>query len=88
MNVCPLKLFSLVQFPVSIETPLLSSLIRWNYSQSWEVWKADQLSGNGGEGTSRFDVEVSSRDGPDAYLAGHKIDGRVLFLATGYLVLV
>ena len=87
VNVCPLKLFPIVQFPVSQGTPMLSSLIRWDHSQSWEVLKIDQLVGDGGKGTSRFDIDLSSRDGHDAYLTGHKIDSRVLFPATGYLVL-
>ena len=34
----------------------------------------------------QFDIDIGT-DSPDSYLEGHCIDGRVLFPATGYLVL-
>jgi len=71
---------------------MLSSLVRWDHSDSWEVPTAAEFlalsSGGSGNGAaSSVEINVSSPDSEDAYLAGHVIDGRVLFPATGYLVL-
>ena len=77
---------------MSSGTPMLSSLVRWDHSDSWEVPTAAEFlalsSGGSGNGAaSSVEINVSSPDSEDAYLAGHVIDGRVLFPATGYLVL-
>ena len=48
----------------------------------------DMLKKGGGDGGAAisFDIDVSP-DSPDHYILGHAIDGRVLYPATGYLVL-
>jgi len=71
---------------------MLSSLVHWDHSDSWEVPTAAEFlalsSGGSGSGSaSSVEISVSSPDSEDAYLTGHVIDGRVLFPATGYLVL-
>jgi len=71
---------------------MLSSLVQWDHSDSWEVPTAAEFlalsSGGSGSGSaSSVEISVSSPDSEDAYLTGHVIDGRVLFPATGYLVL-
>ena len=88
MNFDPMKLFPPVNFPVSRGTPMISPLVQWDHSQSWAVPKYDEfLSGsNGWRSEVSFEIEISP-DSKDFYLVGHKIDGRVLFPATGYLVL-
>lgn len=77
------RLYPSVSWPVSRGTPGLASHVRWDHSSEWSVadFSAAQRSG---ENVVEFDL---SR-GDDAFLAGHNIDGRVLFPATGYLTLV
>ena len=85
----PLDLYPAVKMPVSRGTAMLSSLIRWDHEQLWDVPKGDQfITGPGGSGSSiSFEIDASA-ESEDSYLVGHKIDGRVLYPATGYLVLV
>jgi fatty acid synthase len=91
VNFNPLKLFPSVSVPVSSTTPMLSSLIQWDHSDSWAVPTAQDftaLGSGGSSGTaSSVEIDVSAANSEDAYLTGHVIDGRVLFPATGYLVL-
>ncbi|XP_013390789.1 fatty acid synthase isoform X1 [Lingula anatina] len=90
VNPDPLKVFPPVHFPVPSGTPMISHLVKWDHSQNFSVPTQDDfmaLSGSSGKSTA-FVYEVDmSPDSPDHYLVGHKIDGRVLFPATGYLVL-
>lgn len=79
------KLYKPVKFPVSKGTPMIQSLIKWDHSTEWSV--AD-FSGKGGSRSGECVIEVDLTKENDAYLAGHAIDGRVLFPATGYLTLV
>lgn len=77
------KLYPTVNYPVGRGTPMINSLIKWDHSIEWSV--AD-FSGKGSRtGESVIEVDLSKEN--DAYLAGHTIDGRVLFPATGYLTL-
>ncbi|OXB61122.1 hypothetical protein ASZ78_013685 [Callipepla squamata] len=75
INVLGNNLFPPVEYPVPVGTPLISPYIKWDHSQDWDVPKAED-----------FPSDVSP-DSPDHYLVGHCIDGRVLYPATGYLVL-
>ncbi|CAL1277493.1 unnamed protein product [Larinioides sclopetarius] len=72
-------LYPPVQFPVPRGTPMISDLIKWNHSQSFKVPKYT-LKTNEYSRECRFDKE-------DAYILDHKIDGRSLFPATGYVFL-
>ena len=67
---------------------MISPLVKWDHSQSWDVPNADAFEMGGAKqlGACRFDIDMS-HDSEDRNLIGHKIDGRVLFPATGYLVL-
>jgi len=92
VNLNPLALYPPVQFPVSPRTPMLSSLVHWDHSSTWDVPTVTEFLalGSGGSASgcaSTVEINVSSPDSEDAYLTGHVIDGRVLFPATGYLVL-
>ncbi|XP_046612929.1 fatty acid synthase [Neodiprion virginianus] len=78
------KFYPPVNYPVGRGTPMINSLIRWDHTTEWSV--AD-FSGKGARtGESVIEVDLSKEG--DAYLAGHTIDGRILFPATGYLTLV
>ncbi|XP_060080138.1 fatty acid synthase-like [Ylistrum balloti] len=88
LNFNPLKLYPTVSFPVSRGTPMISPMIQWDHSSSWYVPKVEDFSSGAGGGRSgaSFDIDISP-ESPDNYLVGHMIEGRVLFPATGYLVL-
>lgn len=77
-----------VDYPVPVGTPLISPLVHWDHAQTWDIPKAeDFLSGSGGSNSSTiYNIEINP-ESTDYYLTGHCIDGRVLYPATGYLVL-
>jgi len=87
-SLCSLGLSSPVNFPVSQGTPFVSPLIKWDHSQEWSVPTCDDFlrGGAGGKSSCVFEINAE-KESEDHYLIGHKIDGRVLFPATGYLVL-
>ncbi|KAJ8712849.1 hypothetical protein PYW08_008153 [Mythimna loreyi] len=74
-----------VPFPVSQGTPMLSHLVEWEHSEDWYVtsYKAQEKM-KSGERT----VRMSIVDEDCEYMAGHVVDSRNLYPATGYLVLV
>ncbi|XP_034946083.1 fatty acid synthase [Chelonus insularis] len=79
------NLYPEVKFPVSRGTPMISPLIRWEHSDEWYVTSYRmQEKITSGERV----VEVSLNDEDYEYMAGHVIDGRNLFPATGYLSLI
>ncbi|XP_046403851.1 fatty acid synthase-like [Ischnura elegans] len=78
-------LYPKVSFPVSKGTPMIAPLIGWDHSTEWSVANFGGK-GSGRSGESVISIDLSKEE--DAYLAGHTIDGRVLFPATGYLTLV
>uniref|UniRef100_A0A6G1SKN2 Fatty acid synthase n=2 Tax=Aceria tosichella TaxID=561515 RepID=A0A6G1SKN2_9ACAR len=84
----PLKLANLypkVEFPVAKGTGSVSSIIRWNHHQKFHVAKYPEAFRKPPcEARVKFDLIDES----DKYLAGHCVDGRILFPATGYLHLV
>ncbi|RZC35992.1 fatty acid synthase [Asbolus verrucosus] len=78
------NLYHQVSFPVGKGTPMIASMIKWDHSTEWAV--ANFCSKNSRSGELVVDIDLSKET--DQYLAGHTIDGRVLFPATGYLTLV
>uniref|UniRef100_A0A8D0FYE7 Fatty acid synthase n=1 Tax=Strix occidentalis caurina TaxID=311401 RepID=A0A8D0FYE7_STROC len=88
INVLGNNLFPLVEYPVPVGTPLISPYIKWDHSQDWDVPKAEDFpaGSKGSASASVYNIDVGP-DSPDHYLIGHCIDGRVLYPATGYLVL-
>ncbi|XP_060802513.1 fatty acid synthase-like [Amyelois transitella] len=77
------QLYERVEFPVSRGTPGLASSVLWDHSTEWSV---AHFGNNQRTGESVFEFDLNRAD--DAFLAGHQIDGRVLFPATGYIMLV
>ncbi|KFM59156.1 Fatty acid synthase, partial [Stegodyphus mimosarum] len=73
------RLYPPVKFPVPRSTPMLSDLIKWNHSHSFSVPKWAPSSTTFVLG---FDLQND-----DSYLMDHKLDGRSLFPATGYIYL-
>lgn len=63
---------------------MISPLIKWDHSDSWLVAKWDELTD---QSQMIVEVNVGSDESPDHSLLGHRIDGRCLYPATGYLVL-
>ncbi|XP_077184140.1 fatty acid synthase [Paroedura picta] len=88
INVFPNNLHPPMECPAPVGTPLISPYILWDHSQSWDVPKAEDFpTSTGGSGAATiYNIDVSP-ESPDHYLVGHCIDGRVLYPATGYLVL-
>lgn len=76
------KLYRPITYPVGRGTPMLNSKILWDHSQKWILTKF-----NNGNLSGETVVDVNLTKEEDTYLAGHNIDGRVLFPATGYLTL-
>lgn len=84
----PSALFPPVEFPAPRGTPLISPHIKWDHSQTWDVPAAEDFpNGSGSSSATVYNIDASP-ESPDHYLVDHCIDGRVLFPATGYLVLV
>ncbi|KAM3963796.1 fatty acid synthase-like [Aphomia sociella] len=79
------NIYPQVPFPVSQGTPMLSHLVEWEHSEDWYVtsYKAQEKM-KSGERT----VRMSIADEDSEFMAGHVVDGRNLYPATGYLVLV
>ncbi|CAL8305722.1 unnamed protein product [Boreogadus saida] len=77
-----------VTYPVPHGTPLISPLVKWDHAQTWDVPKAEDFPAGAGGSTSAavYNIDINP-ESPDYYLIGHCIDGRVLYPATGYLVL-
>lgn len=79
------NLYPKVEFPVAKGTGSVSSIIRWNHHQKFHVAKYPEAFRKPPcEARVKFDLIDES----DKYLAGHCVDGRILFPATGYLYLV
>lgn len=86
-NIDPTTLTCKKITPVTLSTPSIAPYMKWDHSQEWDVPSSNQFLSSGGSGsmnTSQFVIDMTSND---KYLEGHCIDGRVLFPATGYLVL-
>lgn len=64
---------------------MISPLIKWDHSESWAVAKWDK---NTRQSQCIVEVNAGPQESPDHYVLGHCIDGRYLYPATGYIVLV
>lgn len=77
------RLYRTISYPVGRGTPMLNSKVKWDHSQKWLLVK---FGSDSSSGEALVDVNLAKDE--DTYLAGHTIDGRILFPATGYMTLV
>ncbi|KAL7014528.1 hypothetical protein ACKWTF_015986 [Chironomus riparius] len=73
------NLYPPVDFPVSRGTPMISPLIKWDHSQSFNQFKIEDIEVN------EMKAVFNLRDPNFDFLTGHKIEGKTIFPATGYL---
>ena len=79
-----------VQYPVPVNVPFVSPLIasQWDHSQQWKIPTFEMFTQSLGS-SQQAKHEIDLNDGSEySFIIGHQIDGRCLFPATGYLVLV
>ncbi|XP_063539374.1 fatty acid synthase-like [Cydia strobilella] len=77
------RLYPPVCWPVSRGTPGLAAHIGWDHSAEWCIvdFKTPARSGE-----NIIECDLNKPD--DAFLAGHNVDGRIIFPTAGYLTLV
>ncbi|XP_030748833.1 fatty acid synthase-like isoform X2 [Sitophilus oryzae] len=78
-------LYPKVQFPVSRGTPMISPAIKFKHEKDWHV---SIYSCTDNAETEERSFKACLKHPDYAYIAGHTIDGRNLFPATGYLYIV
>ncbi|XP_075559836.1 fatty acid synthase-like [Dermacentor variabilis] len=79
-------LYPPVPWPLPRGTPNIGHLVSWDHSQQWGVVRWNDFPTVAQVPEEAVEVNLEDNEG-DAYLAGHQLDGRVLFPATGYMVL-
>ncbi|KAI1292132.1 Fatty acid synthase [Halotydeus destructor] len=79
------NLYPIVEYPVPKGTQSISSLIKWDHSENWLVTQYPEYFNHCSSSDHVVTVDVSEIE--DEYLNDHCIDGRVLYPATGYLML-
>nr|AMK38868.1 fatty acid synthase 1 [Colaphellus bowringi] len=78
------NLYPTIEFPVSKSTPNISSKIKWNHERKWFIHS--QMVLNAKKYAPRhFEIDLKNKQW--SFVAGHLIDGRLLFPASGYLYL-
>jgi fatty acid synthase len=79
------NLYPKVEFPVARNTQSISSLIKWDHKESYFVRKYPEYHFRATASDMTVPLTVSFRE--ESYLKDHCIDGRVIYPATGYLML-
>ncbi|XP_045453921.1 fatty acid synthase-like [Melitaea cinxia] len=79
------NVYPVVEFPVSQGTPMLAHLVEWQHNEDWSVFSYKIMNDTL---LNERTVNISIADEENTYMVGHVIDGRNLFPATSYLVMV
>lgn len=77
----PMALHEAVSFPVSRGTPIVSSLVRWDHSESWRVPKFEDFVPDGSAGTCTFEYDMSTYT--DILDLAHRVEGHAMFTIAG-----
>ena len=90
VNINIMSNYESIQYPVPVNVPFISPLIasQWDHSQQWKIPTFEMFTqslGSAQQAKHEIDLNDSSEY---SFIIGHQIDGRCLFPATGYLVLV
>ncbi|XP_030748839.1 fatty acid synthase-like [Sitophilus oryzae] len=78
-------LYPKVQYPVSKGTPMISPTVGWKHDKNWYVTR---YSNDNSLMCEQRAIGFSIKRSEDAYLTGHVVDGRNLFPAMGYLLVI
>ncbi|XP_025264308.1 fatty acid synthase-like [Camponotus floridanus] len=79
------KLYPSVSFPVSRGTPMIGSLVKWDHSATWQI---PDFKHKSKESSEEHVIEINLSSKTDAYLTGHKIDGRFVYPGGSYILMV
>jgi fatty acid synthase len=79
------KLYPKVEWPVFRGTQSISSLIKWDHKDSYAVRKFPEYHNKATASDMIFSISLGNPE--YKFLADHCIDGKVIFPATGYLML-
>lgn len=80
------KLYPEVEYPIPSNTPSLSSLIKWDHHKEYSI-KPYLMQDSFFQKSKKIVFRFDRRNHDDAFFFDHKIDERILFPATGYLML-
>lgn len=83
ININIREIYPKIEFPVSRGTAMISPLIKWNHSENFFIPIYDPLTQS-----DKRSVFISLSDIKYNYMKGHRLDGRVILPATGYLYFV
>ncbi|CAH2093519.1 unnamed protein product [Euphydryas editha] len=86
LNVHLANIYPTVEFPVSQGTSMLAHLVEWDHNESW--FTTTYMKNMNEMSSQERTVSISADSEANAFLLGHVIDGRQLYPATGYLVMV
>ncbi|XP_049519228.1 LOW QUALITY PROTEIN: fatty acid synthase-like [Dermacentor silvarum] len=79
-------LYPPVPLPVPRGTPSIGHLVSWDHSETWTVTKWNDFAAFAQLSEDVVEVEVGNH-ARDGYLAGHRIQGRAIYPASGYIVM-
>lgn len=90
INVEIAPLFPKVEYPLPPGTPFFSTMVKWDHSVpiSIKPFLFDPSSGVSYQTTKNIVHRFDSRKADETFVFDHKINGRALFPATGYLMIV